>query len=73
MRLASAMSEKCALGVAQAMEDNGAIDVGIRQIGVQVDRQIEIDERNIEIADAIRLDGSFSIILGVFGPETESW
>lgn len=64
---------KCAFQIAEAMEDDAAIDVGLRRTGVEVDRQIEIDKRNIEIAGAIRLDAPFPIILGVPGPEAERW
>jgi hypothetical protein len=36
---------KSALQVAQAMEDNAAIDVGFRQTGIEIDRQVEVRER----------------------------
>ena len=52
---------KCALQIAQPTEDNCAIDVGVREIRIELDRQIKIDECKGQISAAIRQAAPLSI------------
>src|SRR6516165_1992732 len=46
-------------------EDNCAIDVGDREIRIELDRQIKIDECKGQISAAIRQAAPLSIVFGV--------
>jgi hypothetical protein len=38
---------KCALEVAHTIEDDAAVDIGIREVRIEIDYQIEVGEREI--------------------------
>ncbi len=45
---------KCALSITHAIEDDRAINIGVRGTGIVLDCQIEIDKREVQVSDAIR-------------------
>src|SRR5512132_4055431 len=58
---------QCALKVDEAMEDDAAIDIGIRQAGSEVDRDAEIRQREMKFSAAIGPQPAFAIIRNVPG------
>src|SRR5579859_8013905 len=44
---------KCALQVAHPAEDDGAVDVGVGKIRIEIDRQIEVGQCKRKVAAAI--------------------
>ena len=41
------------LGVAHATEDNGAVDIGVREVRIEMDRKIKVGQRQRKVAAAI--------------------
>jgi hypothetical protein len=63
-RLAWATSAS-ALEIADPMEDDGAVGVGVNEARIEFDRQIKIDEGKGQISTAISLAALLSVKSGV--------
>jgi hypothetical protein len=63
---------KCAVELAHTIEDDAAVDIGIREVRIEIDRQIEIDEREDYVTTAIRRDAPLSMAFGIVHPEVAS-
>src|SRR5882757_5900070 len=63
---------KSAVEVAHAIEDDAAVDIGIREARIEINRQIEVGEREVDVTIAIRQDAQLSIFSGIVHPEVAS-
>src|SRR6478609_4912511 len=56
---------ECAIELAHLIEDDAAIEIGLRESRIMLDRQIEICERTVDVAIAIGEHASFAIGFGM--------
>src|SRR2546430_12379416 len=63
---------KCALEVAHAIEDDAAVDVGIREVRIEIDRKIEVGESEVDVTIGIGQDAPLSLVFGIVHPEIAS-
>ena len=63
---------ECAVEFVHAIEDDAAIDVGICKARIVLDRPIEVGDRAVQVAIAIREDPPLSIGFGVVCREVGS-
>ena len=53
------------LKIAHLMQDNGAIDIRIREIRIELDRQIKINQCKGKVAAPVRQQASRPMVIGV--------